>query len=520
MALILVIEDDPNTLQLMAYLLRAAGHTVASAANGNAGLDLARAQSPPDLVVCDIQLPGSDGFEIARALKNDPQMSRIPLVAVTALAMVGDREKILAGGFDGYLSKPITPETFVRDLETFLTPALRTPPAEGPDRSSLPTILIVDDHRTDREYLATLLRHRGYKYIEAADGTEAADLLRGTKVDLVVSDILMPTIDGYELVHHLRRTAGAEDLPVIFYTAYYNEREAKSLAEACGVSAVLTKPSSPEEVLRAIDDAVGRSVPATSTPSDFDERHLRVVNTKLLETAGDLQRKTSHLGALVEMNLQLASERDPQRLLSSFARSAREFVAARQTIVAAHDRDGGPLRHVYFSGMGPRDAARVEAALRRQETFTGLLSNPKPFRKRLDGDPRIAGLPAEHPRVQSLLVAAPPLARPCLRLGLRDRQGRDRRILGRRRAATGNVRRPSRPDLREREPVRRPAPASRRIDGGNQRKTSRRRRAPGEPRELSLPVREASAAHVGLQCTRPELSRGQRCGGYGLWLFP
>jgi len=122
-ARILVIEDDPNTLELMTYLLAAFGHDPLTAGNGVAGMGLASAERP-DLIICDIQLPELDGYGVARALAEDPKLSGIPLIAITALAMVGDRERILAAGFDGYMSKPIVPETFVDQLDCYLPPAL------------------------------------------------------------------------------------------------------------------------------------------------------------------------------------------------------------------------------------------------------------------------------------------------------------------------------------------------------------------------------------------------------------
>lgn len=73
-----------------------------------------------DLIICDVQMPGVDGYEVARRLKKDPMLHRIPLVAVTALAMVGDREKVLAAGFDGYIDKPITTEKFAKQVEAFM----------------------------------------------------------------------------------------------------------------------------------------------------------------------------------------------------------------------------------------------------------------------------------------------------------------------------------------------------------------------------------------------------------------
>ena len=119
MSRILVVEDNPENLELMRYLLHAFGHVTLSANNGEDGVTIA-IRERPDIIVCDIDMPKLDGYGVARAVKSDPTLCRTPFIAVTALAMVGDREKVLAAGFDGYIGKPIDPTTFVRDIETFL----------------------------------------------------------------------------------------------------------------------------------------------------------------------------------------------------------------------------------------------------------------------------------------------------------------------------------------------------------------------------------------------------------------
>jgi two-component system cell cycle response regulator len=100
-------------------LLRAYGHHVLTAGDGDEGLATAGRETL-DLIICDIQLPTLDGFEVARRLKADVRLQRVPLIAVTALAMVGDRDKVLAAGFDGYITKPIVPRTFVNQIEAYL----------------------------------------------------------------------------------------------------------------------------------------------------------------------------------------------------------------------------------------------------------------------------------------------------------------------------------------------------------------------------------------------------------------
>jgi two-component system cell cycle response regulator len=122
-ARILVIEDNPANLELMLYLLKAFGYDTLAAGDGEEGLAVALREMP-DLIICDLQLPKLHGMEVARQLKSNAQF-HIPIVAVTAFAMVGDRDRILAAGFDGYIPKPLNPETFVRDVEAFLKPADR-----------------------------------------------------------------------------------------------------------------------------------------------------------------------------------------------------------------------------------------------------------------------------------------------------------------------------------------------------------------------------------------------------------
>jgi CheY-like chemotaxis protein len=129
MALVLVVEDQDENLDLMVYLLTAFGHETLVARDGAEGVAGA-AQARPDLVVMDLQMPVMDGYEAAARLKADPGLAEIPLVAVTAYAMVGDQEQILRRGFDGYLTKPIDPEVFVSELERHL--ASRTPDRSQP----------------------------------------------------------------------------------------------------------------------------------------------------------------------------------------------------------------------------------------------------------------------------------------------------------------------------------------------------------------------------------------------------
>lgn len=119
MARILVIDDNATNLDLMLYLLRAFGHDAHGCSDGITGLEAARA-GPFALVLCDILMPGIDGYAFARAFKSDASLARTRLVAVTALAMPAERDRIAAAGFDGYIGKPIEPESFAARIEALL----------------------------------------------------------------------------------------------------------------------------------------------------------------------------------------------------------------------------------------------------------------------------------------------------------------------------------------------------------------------------------------------------------------
>jgi two-component system cell cycle response regulator len=221
-ARILIIEDNPANIELMSFLLSAYGHAPLSAADGPRGVAAARSERP-DLIACDVNLPGMDGFAVLAELKGDPALAGVPILAVTALAMTGDREKVLAAGFDGYISKPIEPESFVAELEAFLTPtpasapapAIATPPAPAQIQSTSATasteaattpaadartLLLVDDDRFMLGVLNDMLIGQPYRVLSACSGEEALQVLSHEPVEVILCDQAMPGMRGTEVL--------------------------------------------------------------------------------------------------------------------------------------------------------------------------------------------------------------------------------------------------------------------------------------------------------------------------------
>jgi CheY-like chemotaxis protein len=180
------------------------------------------------------------------------------------------------------------------------------------------TILVVDDRALDRKLLAVLFGSRGHHVLEAADGLEALRLVERQQPDLVISDLLMPNMDGYEFVRQMRMLPQVSDTPVIFYTAICHQQEARALAERCGVREVLIKPSEPDALLARVDALLGLAEPPTTAPVDaasFHREHLEAVSARLEEKVQALEASEQRLATLVQIGQELAVERDAARLL-------------------------------------------------------------------------------------------------------------------------------------------------------------------------------------------------------------
>jgi len=156
---------------------------------------------------------------------------------------------------------------------------------------------VVDDDTANRQFLTTLLGYQGYQLLEASSGGEALVIARTEHPDLIISDVLMPAMDGYEFVRQLRAGDAARQIRVIFYTATYYEREARMLAESGGVARVLTKPSDPEVIVDAVRDVLGLNGTAKSIPvtAEYERDHKRLLTDTLFEKVAELKAANASL---------------------------------------------------------------------------------------------------------------------------------------------------------------------------------------------------------------------------------
>jgi two-component system cell cycle response regulator len=249
----------------MAYLLQAFGHTPLVARDGEEGLSMARRELP-DLIICDVQMPRMDGYALAQQLKGAPETRAIPIIAVTALAMVGDSDRILAHGFDGYIAKPIVPETFVAQVENFLDPSKYTASARpagasttaevAPPARDRAAILIVDDSPVNRELMRSILEPFGYSVIAAGGVREAVELARERPPDLIVSDLHMPEATGFDLIRALKADPQLRRIKIMIHSATIMSERDRDEALRLGAQKFIMRPLDPQFVIAAIESCL------------------------------------------------------------------------------------------------------------------------------------------------------------------------------------------------------------------------------------------------------------------------
>jgi CheY-like chemotaxis protein len=164
------------------------------------------------------------------------------------------------------------------------------------------TVLVVDDRATNREIARVTLDHAGHQVLEAAGGARALEVARQVHPDVVVADVLMPGMDGYEFVHQLRADPSTAGIPVLLYTANYREHEVRSIAQACGVSGIVLKGRDPRELAEAVEGALSER-PAPTRDEGLSAatwEHLRTVNTKLVEKVRALHESDERFRLMAE----------------------------------------------------------------------------------------------------------------------------------------------------------------------------------------------------------------------------
>ncbi len=280
-ARVLVVEDSPTQLEELRFVLEDAGLEVIAAANGREGLEAARANAI-DLVITDIVMPEMDGYELSKALREDKKLRRLPVILLTSLSDPLDVIRGLESGADNFLRKPFEAGYLLARIRNILGTAQlrRTAGSEagltirfrdkdyylGQERLQLldallsafddalclapsllgeaitgSRVLVIEDSPTEAERLRSVLTNCGCEVVSAANGREGLEACRANPIDLVISDVIMPEMDGYELCRAIRADEKLRDMPVVLVSALADPQDLIAGLEA-GATHFIRKP--------------------------------------------------------------------------------------------------------------------------------------------------------------------------------------------------------------------------------------------------------------------------------------
>ncbi len=250
---ILLVEDNPLTLFVLTENLKDQGLETIIARSGEEALRQVGTLKPA-LILLDIMMPGIDGFETCRRLKNNLVTKDIPVIFITALTEIADKVRAFEVGGVDYITKPVNVGEVVARVNTRLTiqKLRRQLQARGSVSNEKATILIVDDNEMTLQAIANYLKGFGFKIVGAPNGEDAIQQIPQIQPDLILLDIILPGIDGYETCRRLKRNREARDIPVIFMTALSDTTD-KVRAFEVGAADYIMKPHHYAEVLTRVN---------------------------------------------------------------------------------------------------------------------------------------------------------------------------------------------------------------------------------------------------------------------------
>jgi CheY-like chemotaxis protein len=337
--IILIVEDNPITRKLLRVTLESARYVVVEAADGRTALAAAEAKMPA-LVVQDLVLPDIDGFELAvqlRALPNGG--AALPIVALSGLTGAVGESQIARGGFNAMLLEPAEPSRILESIAPFLAPPFapllptsRPLVAIGNDRR----VLVVDDDGNQLKLMRIHLRELGFSVSVASSATEALRLAHKSVPDIILSDILMPDVDGFQLCFEVRRSPRLGKVPVLLLSAYYQTEADRELARRVGASAFILRTPTLDEVGPAILHALEEGTrPLGEEPSDAVKlAHAKAVVRQLerqVAVSAGLARRSTLQGAQLSLLGGIAA---------ALARKAEFDVVLRDVLAATLDAAG------------------------------------------------------------------------------------------------------------------------------------------------------------------------------------
>jgi PAS domain S-box-containing protein len=303
-----VVEDNPVILEMMGRVLATAGYEVLEAPDGRTALDLMRRADPlPSLILQDIILPDIDGFDLVRQLRAGPHGTEIPILACTGYLSSAEEAQVASVGFDGLMLKPIERSLLLATIAPFLARHSMLPAVTA----SGTRVLIVDDDPIQLMLARASLAHQGFEVLTAGTGAQALEQARRVPPDVILSDVLMPEIDGFRLAQAVRQDGQIAHIPVILATSSIVEDADRQLAFMSGAQELVHKSPGFEHAIDAVRRWEATPVVRDDTPLDAAEAERQYtdrvraqlerqvsLNTGLVQRVSILKASLAALGSI------------------------------------------------------------------------------------------------------------------------------------------------------------------------------------------------------------------------------
>lgn len=335
---ILVVEDNEINRKITSNMLDLMGLEVETAENGIDAVDIVEKRRF-DLILMDVQMPELDGCDATRLIRQIEEVgnrNRVPIIAMTANAMKGDKEVCLASGMDGYLAKPVKKETLYSELKSWLNnePVQHEEMADnniqtrqsGQEDSA--TVLIVEDDEYGQILVSKMLTKIGVNVLSARNGFEAVDMSTKERPDIVLMDCQMPGMDGYEATERIRtyeKENGLQPLPIIAMTANTLPQDQDRCFQV-GMDDFLGKPVTIKILTAKIEEWLDKKQPASGADSEQREHHEDSIDME------DLHLDTRMLEELKEV-----MQDEFQKILFTYLRDSPKRLKAMRNAITARD---------------------------------------------------------------------------------------------------------------------------------------------------------------------------------------
>ncbi len=342
---ILVVEDNPITRKLVRFTLEHEGLTVVEAPDAASALD-AFSQAGIALVLQDLCLPDMDGFELVSRLRALPGGAEIPILVFSGMLSPHDEARISSAGFDDLVTKPVEPTRLVQIVRTHL-PA---PDAAPPDLLGQGRRLVVaDDDPVQRKLVGFRLQRLGFEVSSAADGNEALELARRARPHAVLSDVLMPGLDGFGLCLELKRDPELAKVPIVLTTNSYVEPTDRDLARKAGAHDLVLRTPDLRDVLSALRASLTARpavLQSSAATAEFEAEHMRRMMRQL-------ERQVALNARISQRSAVLSAEMSVLRGISE-ALAIDEDIddAVRNALAACFDAGGISLGALYLREDG------------------------------------------------------------------------------------------------------------------------------------------------------------------------